>query len=61
MRFFFCVESVKENSQAPPVVLSLEDRWDDVGPELSAVMQSNQIPVVIPFDATLDTPIDEQK
>lgn len=54
-------KSVKENSQAPPVVLSLEDRWDDVGPELSAVMQSNQIPVVIPFDATLDTPIDEQK
>lgn len=52
---------VKGKSQAPPVVLSLEDRWDDVGPELSAVMQSNQIPVVMPFDATLDTPIDEQK
>ena len=52
---------MKETPQAPPVPLSVEDRWDDVGPELSAVMQSNQIPVVMPFDATLDTPIDEQK
>ncbi|XP_033230286.1 protein timeless homolog [Belonocnema kinseyi] len=54
-------KSMKETPQAPPVPLSLEDRWDDVGPELSAVMQTNQIPVVVPFDATLDTPIDEQK
>ena len=52
---------MKENTPRSAVLLSLEDRWDDVGPELSAVMQSNQIPVVIPFDATLDIPIDEQK
>jgi hypothetical protein len=40
---------------------SLEDRWDIVGPEVSAVMQQNAIPEVIPFDATIATPIDEQK
>ncbi|XP_011499954.1 PREDICTED: protein timeless homolog [Ceratosolen solmsi marchali] len=40
---------------------SWEDRWDVVGPEVSAVMQQNAIPEVIPFDATIATPIDEQK
>lgn len=40
---------------------TLDERWDDAGPELSAVMQDGRIPEVVPFDATLDTPIDEQK
>jgi len=39
----------------------LEERWDIVGPELSAVLRDAVIPVVMPFDATLDTPIDDQK
>ncbi|XP_072751003.1 protein timeless homolog [Anoplolepis gracilipes] len=40
---------------------SLEERWDIIGPELSAVMREAVIPEMIPFDATLDTPIDDQK
>ncbi|KAK2582183.1 hypothetical protein KPH14_004539 [Odynerus spinipes] len=41
---------------------SLEDRWDNLAPELSAVMQHGaSIPEMVPFDATLDTPIDDQK
>lgn len=41
---------------------SLEERWDDLAQELSAVMQDGgSMPEMIPFDATLDTPIDEQK
>ncbi|XP_070151223.1 protein timeless homolog [Polyergus mexicanus] len=40
---------------------TLEERWDIIGPELSAVMRDAVIPEVIPFDATLDTSIDDQK
>ncbi|XP_058798651.1 protein timeless homolog isoform X2 [Phymastichus coffea] len=48
--------------QAVGPARSLEDRWDEVGPELSAVMQqNNEIPIVMPFDATIDIPVDEQK
>lgn len=32
-----------------------------IAPEITAVMQSDAIPEVIPFDATLETPIDDQK
>lgn len=39
----------------------MEERWDTIGPELSAVMSDAVIPVMMPFDATLDIPIDEQK
>ncbi|KAL6268795.1 hypothetical protein P5V15_001919, partial [Pogonomyrmex californicus] len=51
-------ESTKENVTTAP---TLEERWDIIGPELSAVMRDAVIPVVVPFDATLDTPIDDQK
>ncbi|XP_057326747.1 protein timeless homolog [Microplitis mediator] len=51
----------KEREQATAVQKSLDERWDDAGPELSAVMQDGTIPDVIPFDATLDTPIEDQK
>ncbi|CAL1677972.1 unnamed protein product [Lasius platythorax] len=40
---------------------TLEERWDIIGPELSAVMRDAVIPEMIPFDATLDTSIDDQK
>ncbi|EFN81173.1 Protein timeless-like protein [Harpegnathos saltator] len=40
---------------------TLEERWDTVGPEISAVIQGGNIPEVMPFDATLETPIDDQK
>ncbi|KAL6437558.1 hypothetical protein ACFW04_004180 [Cataglyphis niger] len=40
---------------------TLEERWDIIGPELSAIMRDAVIPEMIPFDATLDTPIDDQK
>ncbi|KAK0096098.1 hypothetical protein PV326_006481 [Microctonus aethiopoides] len=40
---------------------SLDERWDEVGPELSAVMQEGTIPDVVPFDAASDVPIDDQK
>ncbi|XP_014609708.1 PREDICTED: protein timeless homolog isoform X1 [Polistes canadensis] len=49
--------SRKEETPAP----SLEDRWDDLAPELSVVMQGVTIPEMIPFDATLDIPVDDQK
>ncbi|XP_011690831.1 PREDICTED: protein timeless homolog isoform X1 [Wasmannia auropunctata] len=51
-------KSTQENAITAP---TLEERWDTVGPELSAVMRDAVIPVVVPFDATLDTPIDDQK
>ncbi|XP_044599449.1 protein timeless homolog isoform X2 [Cotesia glomerata] len=51
----------KEQEQTTAVQKSLDERWDDAGPELSAVMQEGIIPDVVPFDATLDTPIEDQK
>ncbi|XP_011173663.2 protein timeless homolog isoform X1 [Solenopsis invicta] len=48
----------QENVTTAP---TLEERWDTIGPELSAVMRDAVIPVMVPFDATLDTPIDDQK
>ncbi|TGZ51948.1 Timeless-like protein [Temnothorax longispinosus] len=44
-----------------PAAPTLDERWDIVSLELSAVMRDAVIPVVVPFDATLDTPIDDQK
>ncbi|XP_012222325.1 protein timeless homolog isoform X1 [Linepithema humile] len=44
-----------------PALPTLEERWDATGPELSAVMRDAVIPEMIPFDATLDTSIDDQK
>jgi len=40
-----------------------EELWDEVGPQISTVLQSNQnIPSdVIPFDATSDRDMDVQK
>lgn len=51
-------KSVKQSAKPQK---SLEERWEGAGPELSAVMQDGIIPTVVPFDATLDTPIEEQK
>lgn len=39
----------------------MEERWDEISPQLSIVMREGTIPEMIPFDATLDVPIDEQK
>ncbi|XP_011305481.1 protein timeless homolog [Fopius arisanus] len=52
-------KKASKESRKPPK--SLEDRWEETAPELSAVMQDGIIPTVVPFDATLDTPIEEQK
>ncbi|THK33002.1 protein timeless homolog [Diachasma alloeum] len=55
-------KNVKNSNKEPTKpAKSLEERWEDAGPELSAVMQDGIIPTVVPFDATLDTPIEEQK
>ncbi|XP_063971887.1 protein timeless homolog [Diachasmimorpha longicaudata] len=51
----------KSNKEPAKVLQSLEERWESAGQELSAVMQDGIIPTVVPFDATLDTPIEEQK
>ncbi|XP_032684190.1 protein timeless homolog isoform X2 [Odontomachus brunneus] len=40
---------------------TLEERWDMIAPELTAVMRGDTIPEVMPFDATLETAIDDQK
>lgn len=55
---FLQAEPAQKNITAPP---TLEERWNDIDPELSAVMQNADIPEMIPFDATLDIPIDDQK
>lgn len=39
----------------------MEERWNIIGPEVTVVMQNGVIPEVVPFDATLETPIDDQK
>lgn len=52
-------ESEQKSEQSPPP--SVEERWDEISPQLSIVMREGTIPEVIPFDATLDVPIDEQK
>ncbi|XP_053978576.1 protein timeless homolog isoform X1 [Hylaeus volcanicus] len=44
-----------------PPSQSMEERWNDIGPQLSSVMRDGTIPEVAPFDATLDVPIDDQK
>nr|WJN01327.1 timeout protein [Pachycrepoideus vindemmiae] len=51
----------KSSTQPAAPLLSLEERWDDIGPEVSAVMQQNEIPDVTPFDGASDIPIDDQK
>jgi hypothetical protein len=44
-------------------VRSPEELWDEVGPQISTVLQNNwNIPTdVIPFDAASDRNMDEQK
>ncbi|XP_048512372.1 protein timeless homolog isoform X2 [Athalia rosae] len=51
----------KASVEERPAVLNLEERWDEASHQLSAVLQSSTIPEITPFDATLDTPIDDQK
>ncbi|XP_046476559.1 protein timeless homolog [Neodiprion pinetum] len=51
----------KGNKEKPPTAKSLDQRWDEATPELAAVMKSSTLPEIAPFDATLDTPIDDQK
>lgn len=51
-------ETVQKDKSTPQ---SMEERWDDIGPQLSLVMREGTIPEVVPFDATLDVPIDDQK
>ncbi|RZF49039.1 hypothetical protein LSTR_LSTR011401 [Laodelphax striatellus] len=59
-------KSGKKNSKSKSgaqQAANMEAIWDQVGPQLSAVLQSDaQIPTdVVPFDATSHVPIDEQK
>ncbi|XP_033326523.2 circadian regulator timeout [Megalopta genalis] len=44
-----------------PAPRSMEERWDEISPQLSVVMREGTIPEVVPFDATLDVPIEDQK
>ncbi|XP_060524214.1 protein timeless homolog isoform X2 [Cylas formicarius] len=43
--------------------LNLDGKWDEVGPQLSCVLETvTEFPTdVVPFDAASDTPIDDQK
>lgn len=47
--------------KAQPPARSLEERWDEISPQLSIVMQEGTIPQVVPFDAASAVPIDDQK
>lgn len=60
-RLTFCFEAESAQNNVTPAPPTLEERWDTIGPELSAVMREAVIPEVRPFDATLETPIDDQK
>lgn len=44
-----------------PPARSLEERWDEISPQLSIVMQEGTIPQVVPFDGASAVPIDDQK
>jgi hypothetical protein len=51
--------TVRAQEEAP----SREELWDEVGPQISAVLQNDgNIPTdVVPFDAASDRDVDEQK
>ncbi|XP_045461506.1 protein timeless homolog isoform X2 [Harmonia axyridis] len=56
----------RKKKKAPPVQVplevSLQNRWDEASQYLATVLEGNNIPTdVVPFDATSDVPIDEQK
>jgi len=59
---FVILESNMTAQETAPTQ-SPEELWDEVGPQISTVLQSNQnIPDdVIPFDATSDRSMDVQK
>lgn len=48
---------------APRQEQNKEAEWEEIGPQMSAVLRADQPPttLLIPFDATSDVPIDEQK
>ncbi|CAG9838377.1 unnamed protein product [Diabrotica balteata] len=52
----------KNTSSNGPTELNLDEMWDKVSPELSAIIESGgEFLTDAPFDATLDIPIDDQK
>jgi hypothetical protein len=57
---FPILESTVRPQEAEP---SPEEMWDEVGPQISAVLQNDgNIPSdMVPFDATSDRDVDEQK
>jgi hypothetical protein len=59
--FFILESNIRAQETAP--TQNPEELWDEVGPQISTVLQSNQnIPSdVIPFDATSDRDMDVQK
>jgi len=59
----FVILESNVTAQETALTQSPEELWDEVGPQISTVLQSNQnIPNdVIPFDATSDRNMDVQK
>ncbi|KAG5899963.1 hypothetical protein JTB14_034534 [Gonioctena quinquepunctata] len=52
----------KKPKEKPQVETNLERQWDEASPQLSAVLESGQLPsCAVPFDAASEVPIDEQK
>ncbi|KAJ9574818.1 hypothetical protein L9F63_008017, partial [Diploptera punctata] len=55
-------KAVRKKKTKTPEEIVPEELWDEVGPQLSAVLQSEaEIPNIVPFDAASDKHIDEQK
>ncbi|XP_014669894.1 PREDICTED: protein timeless homolog [Priapulus caudatus] len=53
-----------QNTDGGPTEQQLEDIWDEVSGELSAIFQNradDPLPMVAPFDAASDAPVDQQK
>ncbi|XP_015606157.1 protein timeless homolog [Cephus cinctus] len=51
----------KAAQEERPSQPNLEELWDDLGPEISAVLYENIIPEVRSYDATISTPMEDQK
>ena len=61
--FCFVVEKAAGKKSTPMPTVDLEALWDEIGPQLSAVLQSQtEIPNdIVPFDAASDLDMDQQK
>jgi hypothetical protein len=61
--FFYPVLESNVTAHEVAPIQSLEELWDEVGPQISAVLQNDGVIPndIVPFDAASDRDMDEQK